>query len=59
MTTFNIDRNADVRELTAEELEIVAGGLPIGTGPDRAVRWLADATGGEAFFACVNKLVRG
>ena len=58
MTTFNIDTETDVREFTAEELETVAGGMIV-IGPYRAVRWLADATGGEAFFAYVNKLVRG
>ena len=29
MTTFNIDAAADDRELTAEETEIVAGGLDV------------------------------
>jgi len=57
MTTFNID-TADDRELAAEELEIVAGGLP--SIPDLIdyTQKLADATGGEAFFAQVNRLVR-
>jgi hypothetical protein len=57
MTTFNIDTSAQDRELTAEELEIVAGGnifLAL-----EGAKMLADATGGEAFFAQVNKLVRG
>ena len=57
MTTFNIDTETNVREFTAEELEIVAGGMPIIPIPTRLLR-LAD-TGGEAFFAYVNKLVRG
>ena len=58
MTTFNIDRNADVRELTAEELEFVAGGNII-VDMITVAQALADATGGEAFFAHVNRLVRG
>ena len=57
MTTFNIDRNADVHELTAEELETVAGGLIMELL--EAAKMLADATGGEKFFDHVNKLVRG
>jgi hypothetical protein len=59
MTTFNIDAAADDRELTAEETEIVAGGLvPLWT-IICATKMVADASGGEAFFAQVNKLVRG
>jgi hypothetical protein len=58
MTTFNIDTAADDRELTAEELEIVAGGNIIVKVLEAAQK-LAEATGGEAFFAHVNQLVRG
>ena len=58
MTTFNIDTAADDRELTAEELETVAGGNPLLTLLE-GVKMLAEATGGEEFFAKVNKLVRG
>jgi hypothetical protein len=58
MTTFNIDTAADDRELTVEELEIVAGGHPILAALEVA-KMLADATGGEGFFAQVNQLVRG
>jgi len=57
MTTYNTNTAADDRELTAEELEIVAGGLWMEVVA--AAQALAEATGGEAFFAHVNKLVRG
>jgi hypothetical protein len=43
--------------LTAEKLEIVAGGLIMEIF--EGAKMLAEATGGEAFFAQVNKLVRG
>ena len=46
MTTFNIDTAADDRELTAEELEIVAGGNIIVKVLEAAQK-LAEATGGE------------
>jgi len=58
MTTFNIDTAADDRELTAKELESVAGGA-IPLWPLEVAKMLADATGGEKFFDKVNQLVRG
>ena len=57
MTTFNIDTAADDRELTAEALETVSGGIIMEVL--EGAKMLADATGGEEFFAKVNKLVRG
>jgi hypothetical protein len=57
MTSLNIDTAADDRELTAEELETVSGG--IWQEVLEGAKMLAEATGGEEFFAKVNKLVRG
>jgi lactobin A/cerein 7B family class IIb bacteriocin len=59
MTTFNIDPAANVRELTAEEIEIVAGGFwPAVWGALTGAKMLADATGSDSFTAAVNGAVQ-